>query len=561
MEVTIELQGQYQVESFETILNEKSTLLNIAEIIQEAQYYEQFNLSELFCLEVKGQNKFISGRQTSIKACLIQYKIDIRVLTFYRGLDGQKKMNKGVVLDQNIRVESNTNQINQQVASPEEDIWKVQKNTQQAGGVIIGGGNISASQHLKNLERNINQQNQKVNFDAPNQLETVQSYSNQPIVQQNSIINSQPNQIGQAQVNLQQGTYFGKNQQQFNQQQSAQAVNQLKIQEQQIREPQNQYQPSNISNQGGYEIGGDVTQSQYIRQLQQNSQSNIERQHQQQIDPLLTMQSAQSQQSSSIKIKDMVDIQQSQQSQNTNQISSKIVVRQQIQQTQQDNTQPVDHLLQRQQPQQQQQYNNNQPTDPHSSNQQPHLTQQINNQQSDLFSRQQVYSTQNTQSMNNQSVDSFSSRQQVEQALSTQQNSNQQINPLFQRQQAQSLYQNNNQPSDHLFIRQTQQQQQQQQQLNHQYVESQLTKQYTQQPLENNIQLDESLFSRKTVQQISQTSTSKDNKTNISLNPQVQPEQSIQKLYQFLLHMNPSQEKSLIEFLQEKQIQYKYTQN
>ncbi|CAK79998.1 unnamed protein product (macronuclear) [Paramecium tetraurelia] len=175
MEVTIEMISKDLEDSFTTILDDNTELINIAEMIKEASYYNQFNLSEQFCLEIKDTNKFISGRSTIIKKCLQQNQIDPKILVFHKGMDGQTKMNKGVIIDQNFQREPQiNNQVNhnkpqQQQFQPQQDnLIQINKNNQQGQGqgIVIGGGQITESQVIRNLEQRLNQGQQNNDIEA-----------------------------------------------------------------------------------------------------------------------------------------------------------------------------------------------------------------------------------------------------------------------------------------------------------------------------------------------------------------------------------------------------------
>ncbi|CAD8069751.1 unnamed protein product [Paramecium primaurelia] len=196
MEVIIEMSGLDQEESFKTILDDYIELINIGEMIQEASYYQAFNLSEQFCLQIKDTNKFIGGRSTIIKICLNQNQINPQILVFHKGLDGQMKMNKGEIIDTNFHYQPqiinkeihNEPQIHQQAQPIFEDIIKKQNNDQQAKGIVIGGDYLTQSQYIKKLEDDINKANQVNNIDEQDQVETSNNHLNQHQSQQISYI-------------------------------------------------------------------------------------------------------------------------------------------------------------------------------------------------------------------------------------------------------------------------------------------------------------------------------------------------------------------------------------
>ncbi|CAD8175834.1 unnamed protein product [Paramecium octaurelia] len=220
MEVTIEMIGLDQEEAFTTILDDNTELINIGEMIKEASYYQSFNLSEQFCLEVKDTNKFISGRSTIIKKCLQQNQIDPKILVFHKGLDGQKKMNKGVIIDQNFKREPQINnqaiqikpQVNnsaihnqpqaqqQQSQVHQDNLMITNKNNQQGQGIVIGGGQITESQYIRNIEEQLHQGRQSNDLEVQNQLESSNNDLNQVQFQQISQVSLQQSQNIQQQV-------------------------------------------------------------------------------------------------------------------------------------------------------------------------------------------------------------------------------------------------------------------------------------------------------------------------------------------------------------------------
>ncbi|CAD8073036.1 unnamed protein product [Paramecium sonneborni] len=268
MSITIELQGLGEEDSFQTILDHETTLLKIGEMIQEAQYYQSFNLSEQFCLQIKDTNKFISRRQTVVKDCLSLNQIDAKELIFHKGLEGQKKMLSGITIDQNDQNQIQTahyQPINQNSMKKNNDIQQggTVNNQQskiinnQLGGGIQIGGNISETQHLRKFE-------QQQNYNP----QVVEEY------QGNSSINLQYKQLQQQQQQQQQQqlqfSQFSQQESQIEQLIDPQNNPILQRQGAAIKINKNQVLPQ----QGGQQVSGELSYTQYLRQMTNNESSN-----------------------------------------------------------------------------------------------------------------------------------------------------------------------------------------------------------------------------------------------------------------------------------------------
>ncbi|CAK80308.1 unnamed protein product (macronuclear) [Paramecium tetraurelia] len=77
-------------EQFETFCDSKTTSMTLASFIQDASYYDQFNMSEIFYFKIKDTDYYFAQRNTPIYKYISN--IDNPTLIFYRGLNGQQNL-------------------------------------------------------------------------------------------------------------------------------------------------------------------------------------------------------------------------------------------------------------------------------------------------------------------------------------------------------------------------------------------------------------------------------------------------------------------------------------
>ncbi|CAD8168423.1 unnamed protein product [Paramecium pentaurelia] len=75
-------------EQFFTTYDQTTTPIRLAQLIQDAHYYENFNLSEIFYFKIKDTEYYFDNRNSPIQKYLSY--LNKSTLIFYRGLSGQK---------------------------------------------------------------------------------------------------------------------------------------------------------------------------------------------------------------------------------------------------------------------------------------------------------------------------------------------------------------------------------------------------------------------------------------------------------------------------------------
>ncbi|CAD8075453.1 unnamed protein product [Paramecium primaurelia] len=174
-------------EQFFTTYDQKTTPIRLAQLIQDAHYYENFNLSEIFYFKIKDTEYHFDNRNTPIQKYLSQ--LNKSTLIFYRGLSGQKlcKQSKQLIVESSRAIEisklQNDISSNKQQAeiinikefsnnlNPKQSNQSPQKQTQNQDSKKIHIVEMPSNSMMKNDQKNQNQEVYSQSFTAYGQTQ------------------------------------------------------------------------------------------------------------------------------------------------------------------------------------------------------------------------------------------------------------------------------------------------------------------------------------------------------------------------------------------------------